>query len=266
MATLIKRGEDSSHYYTKNGEPVHGNLRDARKVLALPSVTNIIGATLKNEALSRWIIEQAILSTISLPRLPEEAEDDFVKRVILDMDAEKNQKAKLGSRVHALQENLLLKQEIDVDEQKALWVFYERLRHWNERVTSVHNVEFVVVSEDEAFAGKVDAYITHREHGKCLVDFKTRTARKLKKGRKLDVRESDCLQLSAYRFALLKGQVDPEPETKCLSVLIDSETGDVEEHLWSEKSLKDALDVFRSLCRVWRWVKGYDPRCPEADL
>lgn len=266
MVALIKRTEDSSHYYTKDGEPVHGNLRDARKVHALPSVTNIIGATLKNEALNRWIIEQAILASITLPRADGESDDEFCKRVMLDMDAEKNSKAKLGTRVHALQENLLLKQEIDLIEQKELWVFYENLRKWNERVVQVFNTEFVVVNEDEAFAGKVDAFINHIEHGSCLVDFKTRTARKLKKGRKLEVRESDSLQLSAYRFALLKGQVEPEPRTKCLSVLIDSETGDVEEHLWGEDSLAESLAVFKSLCRVWRWVKGYDPRCPEADL
>lgn len=266
MSILIRRFEENSHYYSPKGEPVHGNLRDARKVLALPSVTNIIGATLKNEALTRWIIEQAIVSTISLPKAEGESEDEFVKRVIVDMDAEKNSKAKLGTRVHALQENLLLKQEIELVEQKELWVFYENLRRWNERVTQVYNTEFVVVSENDAYAGKVDAYINHQEHGKCIVDFKTRTARKLKKGRKLEVRDGDSLQLSAYRNAFLKGVTCVEPETKCLSVLIDSETGDVHEHLWAEDSVAEALDVFKSLCKVWRWVKGYDPRCPEADL
>ena len=45
MAAIIATAKaESSHYYRANGESCHGDLRNARKVGAYPSVTTILGA------------------------------------------------------------------------------------------------------------------------------------------------------------------------------------------------------------------------------
>ena len=72
--TLIER-QAPSHWYLQDGRPFHeianasgtGNrpvtLRDARKVLAFPSVTNVLGVLAK-PGLDAWKIEQGIMAAL----------------------------------------------------------------------------------------------------------------------------------------------------------------------------------------------------------
>ena len=92
---LIHR-ESPSHWYLPDGTAYHevprtdGNgmrsatLRDARKVNAFPSVTNILGVLAK-PALDAWKQEQAILAALTLPRRDDEPLDSFAHRVVADM-------------------------------------------------------------------------------------------------------------------------------------------------------------------------------------
>ena len=105
--TLIQR-ESPSHWYLPDGTPYHevvradGNgtravtLRDARKVNALPSVTNILGILAK-PALDAWKQEQAILAALTLPKRDDEPLDAFARRVVDDM----------GEQVRAMAKRLL---------------------------------------------------------------------------------------------------------------------------------------------------------------
>ena len=92
---LIER-QAPSHWYLRDGRPFHEiarkdgcgsrpvTLADARKVLALPSVTNVLGILAK-PALEAWKIEQGILSSLTLPRHPGEDLAAFAKRIVTDM-------------------------------------------------------------------------------------------------------------------------------------------------------------------------------------
>src|SRR5690349_2783167 len=85
--TLIER-QPASHWYLRDGRPFHeiakkdgsGNrpvtLADARKVMALPSVTNVLGVLAK-PGLEAWKIEQGIIAALTLPRLSGETLDGF---------------------------------------------------------------------------------------------------------------------------------------------------------------------------------------------
>ena len=86
-----KRGE--------NGETRKTTLRDARKVNAFPSVTNVLGI-LHKEFLEAYKINQAILAALTLPRIEDESEDDFAKRVVTDSKEHAASAARLGSRLH----------------------------------------------------------------------------------------------------------------------------------------------------------------------
>src|SRR6266704_951400 len=86
---------DSTHWYGRDGVPMHTvpassngqprptNLRDARKLGLLPSVTNILGVIAKPE-LTAWLQEQAVMAALTLPRIAGETEDAFAKRVVAD--------------------------------------------------------------------------------------------------------------------------------------------------------------------------------------
>src|SRR5215475_13596650 len=108
---LIER-QPASHWYLRDGRPFHeiakkdgsGNrpvtLADARKVLALPSVTNVLGVLAK-PGLDAWKIEQGILSALTLPRLAGEELGAFAHRVVEDMGEQVEKAADFGSAIHA---------------------------------------------------------------------------------------------------------------------------------------------------------------------
>src|SRR5438309_9966409 len=104
---LIER-QAPSHWYLRDGRPFHeiakkdgsGNrpvtLADARKVLASPCVTNVLGVLAKR-TLVAWKIEQGILSALTLPRQPGEDLGAFAHRAAPDMGERVEMAADFGS-------------------------------------------------------------------------------------------------------------------------------------------------------------------------
>jgi len=85
-------------------------LADARKMdpVPLPSVTTIL-KTLHKQALVEWLIEQACLALMTTPRLPGEADDAFVQRVLHTehvQDQEAQTARDRGTEIHAAMEDL----------------------------------------------------------------------------------------------------------------------------------------------------------------
>ena len=121
------KSNNDAHWYSPAGEPVHTvlkadksgesrptDLRDARKLNLLPSVTNVI-KLLHKEALVNWMIEQACLAILTAPRQKDEKDDDFVYRV-LQVEQQQNQEAKIardrGTDIHDALQNYFLGQEV----------------------------------------------------------------------------------------------------------------------------------------------------------
>jgi len=94
---------DGSPYYSvigKNGKERPATLRDARKVGAVPGVTTILACAAKPQ-LTRWMIQQAVLSALTLPRIDGESSDDFLKRIEEDRQAQSKAAADRGTEIHA---------------------------------------------------------------------------------------------------------------------------------------------------------------------
>jgi len=114
----VKQSE-ASHFYLKDGTPFYevpykdptkgmrkATLADARKVNALPSVTTIL-RILDKPALTRWLIEQAVLAVLTTPRLDGEVLDVFIERVLLvtkSRTKKRDAAAELGTKIHAAME------------------------------------------------------------------------------------------------------------------------------------------------------------------
>lgn len=112
--TANVQSTESSHWYSVAGEPVYEvpkadgkgmtptTLRHARKMNLLPSVTTIL-RVLDKPALTAWKVEQAVLSVLTTPQLPQERIDEFIHRVLSvekEQDAERYKAAQLGTDIH----------------------------------------------------------------------------------------------------------------------------------------------------------------------
>jgi hypothetical protein len=267
---LIQR-QAPSHWYLRDGRPFHeiakkdgsGNravtLADARKALALPSVTNVLGVLAK-PGLDAWKIEQGIMAALTLPRLPEEPLDAFAHRVVADMGEQVEKAADFGSAIHAACEVYALEKQLPEDRRLR-----EHLKGWVEwfdsNVERVASIEQVFVHHEHGYAGRVDMVALLRDLGWAVVDFKTQKIKRSAKGApKPALYETWPLQLAAYRQAILASGA--KNVTGLVSVVIDSaQPGPVHVHQWTGV---DYFGSFLAALELWKYVKDYDPRVKET--
>lgn len=272
MSELIKP-ESSAHWYIptedggwqafyetpkKDGSGMKKvTLREAKlsDPPAVPSVTSIL-KVLPKPALDAWKIEQAILASVTLPRQPDEPLDDFVQRVIQDMDAQRDKAADFGTRIHAGVEAYFKHEEIEKDVAPYLEAFTDWCK---DEVEQVHQTEFIVGSRKEGYAGRVDLDCLTKSYGKVLVDAKTQRIKTVKGVKQPTFYPEWLIQLVAYQWAY------DEPRY-LLSVVIDSETpGPVFVHDWPVSEYAKHMNVFRHCYEVWCFLNSYDPRKPNHD-
>ena len=272
--TLISR-QEPSHWYLRDGRPFHeiankdgtGNrattLRDARKVMAFPSVTNVLGVLAK-PGLDAWKIEQGIMAALTLPRQTDEPLDAFARRVVEDMGAQVEKAADFGSAIHNACEVYALNTEVPTD--KGLLSFFEPWRQWfDENVERVGCVEQVFVHSELGYAGRVDMVALLKGGGLhdsywAVVDFKTQKVKRSAKGEpKPAFYETWPLQLAAYRQAVLVSGA--KHVTGMVSVVIDSaQPGPVHVKRWDDADY--LFGSFVAALGLWKYVKGYDPVHP----
>jgi hypothetical protein len=282
--TLIER-RAPSHWYLRDGRPFHeianasgtGNravtLRDARKVMAFPSVTNVLGVLAK-PGLDAWKIEQGIMAALTLPRLPDEPVDVFARRVVEDMGEQVEKAADLGSAVHNACEVYALNKQLPTDPR--LRELFEPCRQWFDgNVERIGCIEQVFVHHEHGYAGRVDMVALLKGIGWAVVDFKTQKVKRSTKGEpKPAFYETWPLQLAAYRQAVLVSGA--KNVTGLVSVVIDSSApGPVHTKVWSgECGVRNGTDganggdgspyfgAFLAALALWKYVKGYDPVHP----
>lgn len=256
VAKLVKT-EDSGHWYTENGESAHvvigknGNERnttvaDARKMGLLPSVTSVLGIMDKPQ-LTAWKIEQAIMSSLTLPKEDGESLEDYAKRVVKDSKESTSKAAEHGTRMHEQMEHILLKRAHSKDAD--LQPYIKTFKEWAEdNVEETYWCEKALVGA--GYAGRCDAYVRLKGIGDAIIDLKNR-----KVNPKYDpFYDSDCAQLWAYRIA------SENPKCACISVVLaanDPETLVI--HRWDDNELYEAGVAFQAMLKVWAWSKKYNP-------
>ena len=265
--TLIER-EAPSHWYFRDGRAFHQiarsdgsgdravTLADARKVQALPSVTNVLGVLAK-PALDAWKIEQGIMAALTLPRATGEPLDVFAKRVVADMSAQVDKAADFGTAIHGTCERYALTKEVPTDQ--TVFGFFQPWREWfDDNVEQVESIEQVFVHLGYGFAGRVDMVARLRGLGWCVVDFKTQKMKRGKDGRPPRATFYDTwpLQLSAYQQAMAASTRKEAP--RLVSVVVNSvEPGPVHVKVWGDSV--SYFGCFLSALSLWRYVKDYEP-------
>ena len=124
--------DQAGHYYTQDGQSAHviigknGNERnttvaDARKMGLLPSVTSVLGIMDKPQ-LTSWKIEQAIMSSLTLPKEDNETLEEYAKRIVKDSKQATTKAAEHGTIMHEQMEHILLGREHSKDERLAPYI------------------------------------------------------------------------------------------------------------------------------------------------
>ena len=253
---LIKDNQsEQGHWYTSSGDPAYQiigkngkqrntTLRDAKKLGLLPSVTTIIG-TIAKPGLNRWLQEQAILAALTLPRLENEPESDWLSRVLNDSKAQGRQAADRGTLIHGILESffdrMLLESvpEYCRNAENALQTAFGS-RLWISEKSFGHEL---------GYGGKCDLHAKgDRIKGipAVVVDFKTKETPL----DKLVPYDDHIMQMAAYRELLgLEG-------ARCGIMFVNGLTNEVKLCEIPEDELQKGLKCFFHLLRFFQLKSG----------
>ena len=242
---------ESGHWYDYKGNPQYEilgkngklrptTLRDARKLFYVPSVTGIIGVAAK-PGLENWKIDQGISAALTLERLANENDYEFLARVKADSKEQGMKAAEIGTFIHA-------------DIEKGFNGFENKTyRAVRNHIDTIFPNEMWIAEgsfcHTLAYGGKIDLY---SESG-IFIDFKTKDNLEGKKASSL-VYDEHGMQLSSYALGI--GIVNPTR----VSVFIDrSNTELIVSHIWYPDTHARHLAMFNSLLTYWKLLKNYDP-------
>ena len=239
---------EGGHWYTPKGEPFYTmmgangeqrntTLRDARKLGLLPSVTTINGQ-LSKAGLNSWLQQQVLLAALTLPRLPNEPEDDWLKRVMSDSKATGRDAADRGTRIHAIVQSYF-EGVYHIEPPAYLQNIENALKeaygdqHWLAEKSFAHPL---------GYGGKCDLMCPNG----LVVDFKTKDTPL----DKVDVYFEHEMQLAAYREGL------GMPSAKCAIVFINGTTNEVKLIKIEDSALQKGWECFQHLLRVYQIKNG----------
>jgi hypothetical protein len=261
MALLLPTGAkpaqaESQHWYDRNGRPCYEqttktgglrptDLRDARKLGLLPSVTTVL-SVLAKPALTTWLVEQGIMAALTLPRIAGESERAFLDRVREDSKAQTKAAAEEGTRIHDAIECHFKRQTVPaqyaahvsavVDELQQL---FPNIADWRAEDSFAHEL---------GFGGKVDL---HSPSTGIVVDFKGKDG-DFTDGKRLAYDQH--FQLAAYNRGLI---IAPN---MCANLFVSrTHPGKVASHVWKREQIDQGWQVFDAALAVWKHLKQFDP-------
>jgi len=264
MAVLPRQTSSGGHWYYPDATPCHQvakrdgemrntNLRDARKLGLLPSVTGILGIIGK-ESLVSWRIKQALYSSLGLPKTDDETPDYWAKRCIAMSDKAKEDAAVSGSRIHDALEKALTNMPYP-DELK---VFVEPVAQgFKEKEIEITALEKTMTSVEYGYAGTCDMMFEWKS-GKGICDHKTRNTTE---GKPFAKYETEPMQLASY-YVMAYGEdsIDTAMLVNCL--ISRTEPGRFE--FVRVENPRAAWEAFKACLTLWKYLKKYDP-CEVAN-
>lgn len=248
--TVSARPAESTHWYTKDGEPMYTvigangreratTLRDARKLDLVPSVTTIINVASK-PALMQWMQRQVLMAALTLPKRPEESEEEYLSRIIDDSKEQGRAAADAGTDIHASIQTFYEKGiiaghlESVVACRDAIKDYFGE-RDWTCEMPFAHEM---------GFGGKTDMHCED-----IVLDIKTKEFSAEDEVKPYD---DHLMQLAAYRVGLGK------QGARCANVFVSRNCpGVIKIHEWTEDDLKRGWAMFTSLLEFWQLKNGH---------
>ncbi len=265
--TPLVHASESGHYYHRDGRPcyevpsadgkkmVSPTIVHARKMGLVPGVTSIINCAAK-PALTAWLVEQAILASLTLPRRPHEPDRDYLRRVYDDAQEQGKKAAQVGTDVHAAVEQFYSGRTYDP-------AFKPYVDGVSSEIEKLFGRQEWVAEESFAcrlgYGSKIDL---REKSGKIILDFKGKEFAEVPtKANKIKLAwDEHAMQLAAYDYAM-----DPDAAsiwTNNNTILANvffsrSVPGLVHIHVWEQEELDRGWRQFRSLLDYWQASKRY---------
>jgi hypothetical protein len=240
--------KQSEHWYDIDGNPRYdADLRMARKHNLVPSVTTIL-KILAQPGLDSWKLNEAILAALTLPRIADESEQTFAKRVLEDSASHAKTAAGIGTALHDWAENYVKKTPV-------LFVpGYEKscfmLQEWIDENIDSGFAEESFVNIELGYAGKIDFYGKLKDGRMAFVDWK---GQGIKAGKRPIFYDKWVQQLSAYA----QGK-----DVTLISVAIGTikENQGVWVKEWSQEEKEKGWRIFKLCLQLWQTEKEYKPK------
>ncbi len=262
MATLEKETKSGGgHWYTLDGKPMHTvqksngdgerktNLRDARKLNLLPSVTTIFGIMAK-QGLEIWKQNKIIEATARYPKKPDETFEYYKNRILAKSMEETEQASTLGSQVHYAIEKCLDGTPPDPSLEQYVFPAIHKIKAMG--IVNIQQ-EKVLVNKMLGYAGRVDL-MAEKGDKKIVIDFKTR---KTEANRKITPHEYQPMQISAYAMSAY-GSLDNVVGANIY--ISTTEVGRMEVCYYDSETLTKEFSAFQHILALWRYSNNYDPR------
>ena len=248
-----------THFYNKQADLVKGTIRDALKMDLYPSVTTILRC-LNKPGINDYIVQQAIMGALTMPRTGEESDIQLMRRIIADGKQAAEDAARVGTDFHALINQYIMTgivniEMIDPQYLKCLEALYNFFME--NKLVGQSEIQFA--NHRLGYGGCVDfAGILNDEL--VVIDFKTQAVKKaLKSGLPaFKTYPEHAYQLAAYRNALVE-QCPEYEKAKCINIMISTnpEIPGIKVKTWPTRHAKnmnvyDAQKVFASALKIYR--------------
>ena len=256
--------EGKAHYYDPvNGYPCHQvpyadakrademrstTLADARKLGLVPGVTGICSEWAR-PGLEAWKLSQMAEAAATCPRLPDEPDTSWWRRVATDGREAAMVAAEKGTRIHkAIARWLAGEAPLSAGDLDICGVVNNYQKWHAQNITEVKKSECSFASH-RGYGGTV--VLVARYRGEIsVIDFKTKNT---KQGGKIIAPDDWGLQLVAYAEGLDLFGVN------LINVILSrSESGRIEVKIWDNH--QELLALFNCCLCLWRRRNRYDPR------
>lgn len=254
---------ETGHWYDRTGKPCYQqttakgalrgtDLRDARKLSLVPSVTTVL-SVLAKPALETWKVKQGILAALTLPRNPGESDDAYLARVLMDSREQAKAAAEEGTRIHdAIEDSFkgrpvpnTYRRHVDGVHAKLIEMFPD-IDDWIAEKSFAH---------PDGYGGKTDI---HSPSTGIVGDHKGKDG-DFSDGKRLAYDQH--LQLAPYQRGLLL------PRAPCFNLFVSrTHPGKVAGHLWTADQIEQGWQVFSAALELWKRLKAYDPSFDPAAL
>lgn len=275
MAILTKPAEVSSHYYTREGKPMHTmpladgsgtrptHKGDARKLGLYPSVSTILGLMAK-PGLERWKHKEIALASMRLTRKGEETNDYFANRIIEEAFKQVDDAANLGAVIHRELERFWShdwSRPFEPNPKVATYV--APVVNWMiAKDIHVENPEAVVVNHAYGFAGTSDCPFRWKKGtGIGVIDYKSR---KTTPGEPIEVYDGQATQIAAYG-ATYWGEQNLKYCWGANIFISTTEPGRVDLVMYRPEMIMAEFEVFKHICAVYRHYNQWDPRVMPSE-
>src|SRR3990172_2207079 len=161
-----------TRWYDKEGNPVGADLRKARKLSLLPSVTNIIKTCWPKPWLEEYQFSQIALAAGTCPRVNGETDEQWLAKVRKEADEHRDKAAAWGTGLHTAIHRANAGKEFDV-------TYLPWIEHWQDwvkdNVVSQTSGERAYVNHALGYAGRPDWIGVIYGPAAALLDFKNQS-------------------------------------------------------------------------------------------